>query len=273
MSAASPLPWSLESIDFSRLDPERARADDDLICLICASAFVESGSDLYTKNLIAHYDGDAEVQGWLRDHWEQEELQHGRALSAYVRHAWPDFDWDTAFKGFFEDYAAECTSEALESRRALELAARCVVETGTASLYRAIHSQTSEPVLKQLTGHIKNDEVRHYKHFYKYFREYEARERNGRRRVFGALWRRLLEMRGEDSDIALRHVFKHRHPAYNASKASFREASSSVHGIVRRNLPTEMTVKMLLKPLDLPPRLNNGLRYPLTKLTERFVLN
>jgi hypothetical protein len=273
MQSSSPLPWTLQDIDFSRLDPDKARADDDLICLICASSFIESGSDLYTRNLIEHYRGDEAVQAWLGAQWEQEELQHGRALATYVRHAWPGFDWDRAFADFFAEYRTVCTTDALEPRRGLEMAARCVVETGTASLYRAIHTLTEEPVLKQLTEHIKSDEVRHYSHFYKYFREYEAREHNGRWRVLGALVRRLREIRNEDGDIALRHVFAHRHPQRNQDPQAFREASSRIYTLIKRNLPAEMTVKMLLKPLNLPPRLNAGLQKPLTSLTNRLILH
>ena len=273
MEQATPLPWKLEDIDFSRLDADKARADEDLVCLICASSFIESGSDLYTRNLVEHYRGDADVQAWLGQQWEQEELQHGRALATYVRHAWPGFDWDRAFADFFAEYRTVCTCEELEQRRGLEMAARCVVETGTASLYRAIHSLTEEPVLKQLTEHIKSDEVRHYSHFYKYFREYEAREHNGRWRVLGALVRRVREIRNEDGDIALRHVFAWRHPEYNRDRQSYKEASERIYTLIRRNLPAEMTVKMLLKPLNLPPRINNGLQGPLTRLTQRLVLH
>jgi hypothetical protein len=272
MQDTASLPWTLDSIDFSRFDAARARANDDLICLICASSFIESGSDLYTRNLIEHYADDAEVQAWLREHWEREELQHGHALATYVRHAWPDFDWDTAFRAFFDEYGPLCTAEALEPSRGLELAARCVVETGTSSLYRAIHAQAEEPVLKELTAHIKNDEVRHYKYFYRYFRLYEARERNGRRHVFGALWRRLLEMRNEDGDIALRHVFAQRCPQVLRSRRRFRTTASRVQRLVKQHLPVEMTVKMLLRPLDLPPRLNQGIQTPLTWLAQRLVL-
>jgi hypothetical protein len=273
MSQDHALPWTLESIDFSLFDAERARADEDLLCLICGSSFIESGSDLYTKNLVEHFTGNDDVQAWLSHHWEQEELQHGRALATYIRHAWPDFDWDRAFADFFAEYRTVCTTEALESRRGLEMAARCVVETGTASLYRAIHNLTTEPVLKQLTEHIKSDEVRHYSHFYKYFRQYEAGERNGRWRVLGALYRRLKEIRNEDGDIALRHVFAYRHPELNDDPQAFKQASSRVYGLIRKNLPAEMTVKMLLKPLNLPPRINAGLQTPLIRLAERFVLH
>jgi hypothetical protein len=267
------LPWTVESIDFSRIEMERIRHDHDLVSMLCASAFIESGTDLYTRNLVQYYDGDGEVQDWLRDHWEHEELQHGRALAAYVRHVWPDFDWDSAFLDFFEEYSAVCTLDALEPTRGLEMAARCVVETGTARLYRAIHISTDEPVLKQLTEHIKSDEVRHYSHFYRYFRRYEASERNGRRKVLGALWRRLREIGNEDGDIALRHVFAARRPALNADKATFRKACDRVYGLIRSNLPAQMTVKMLLKPLDLPPRLNAGIQPPLAWAAEHFVLH
>ena len=52
--------------------------------------------------------------------------------------------------------------EQLEESRALEIAARCVVETGTATFYTTLHACAREPVLKQLTGLIRRDEVRHY---------------------------------------------------------------------------------------------------------------
>lgn len=273
MGYAQSMPWTLDSIDFARIDVERIRANDDLMCLLCASAFIESGSDLYTHNLVQHYEGDPEVQAWLRDHWEHEELQHGRALATYVCHVWPDFDWDAAFKSFFDEYSAVCTSEELEDSRCLEMAARCVVETGTAALYRTIHEHTDEPVLKALTNNIKSDEVRHYSHFYHYFRKYQAEQKHGRIQVLRTLWNRLREIGNEDGDIALRHVFKFRHPEYLTDKATFREVSDRVYAFVRDNLPVQMTIKMLLKPLDLPPRIHAGVQPPLKWAVSRFVLH
>src|SRR3546814_15762931 len=84
LSYAATLPWSLESIDFDRIDVARIRHDEDLFFLLCSASFVESGSDLYTQNLIDHFADDQELQTWLGQHWEHEELQHGRALAAYV---------------------------------------------------------------------------------------------------------------------------------------------------------------------------------------------
>lgn len=263
-----PLPWRLEDIDFDAIDPALAAKNEDLVVLLCASSFVESGSDLYSRNLSAYFEGDAEVAQWLDAHWEVEELQHGRALKKYIACAWPDFDWDGTFQQFFAEYSLTCKIEDFEKTRALEMAARCVVETGTATLYRSINESCDEPILKQLTANIRSDEVRHYKHFLNYFKKYNAVERNGRLAVFGALARRLMEIRSEDSDIALRHVFAARYNAKAVESARFRAMSKRINGLVKRNLSADMCIKMLLKPLDLPMRVQSGIQYPLTKLTQ-----
>jgi hypothetical protein len=267
------LPWTLESLNFADIDIARVRHNENLFFLLCGASFVESGSDLYTHNLIEHFEGDLELQGWLREHWEHEELQHGRALAAYVRHVWPEFDWDAGFQAFWNDYGALCTNDQLEHSRGLELAARCVVETGTASLYRALNDMVDEPVLKQLTNHIKSDEVRHYKHFYQAFLRYREQEGLGRYKVFRALLRRVKEIRNEDSDIALRHVFNQCYPQHVGDQAQFQKVTGPAQALLRRHIPAEMTVKMLLKPLNLPPRLQQSLEKPLARISEKLFLH
>jgi hypothetical protein len=262
------MPWRIEDIDLTRIDQRAATADEDLMLLLCASSFIESGSDLYTSNLSTYFGDDSEVSAWLNGHWEHEELQHGRALRAYIEHVWPDFDWDLAFKNFFEEYSKTCSIEGFEKSRALEMVARCVVETGTATLYRAISELSTEPVLKELTGLIRADEVRHYKHFFKYFRKYNEREGHGRIAVLGALARRVVEIKSEDSEIALRHAFAIRYPDRAQDKAYLKQKCARVNALVRRNLSADMCVKMLLKPLDLPPRISPGVHYPLAKITQ-----
>ena len=273
LNYATALPWTLESLDLDRIEFARVRHDEDLFFLLCSSSFVESGSELYTQNLIDHFAGDQGLQTWLSQHWEHEELQHGRALAAYVRKVWPEFDWDKGFQAFWNEYGAVCTAEQLEPCRGLELAARCVVETGTASLYRALNEITDEPVLKLLTNHIKSDEVRHYKHFYQHYRLYREREGFGRYKVFRAILRRVNEIKSEDSDIALRHVFNQCYPQHQGNETEFRRISDRAQGLLRRHIPAGMTVKMLLKPLDLPPRLQSALEKPLARITEKLFLH
>jgi len=97
----------------------------------------------------------------LQQHWLPEELCHGDMLRRYVKHAGPEFDWGRAYAAFMEEYSQLCQLEALESSRGLELAGRCVVEMGTSTYYEAIRDMSEEPVLKQLAGLIRCDEIRH----------------------------------------------------------------------------------------------------------------
>jgi hypothetical protein len=140
------MPWRIEDIDLTRINRQKAVANEDLLLLLCAASFIESGTDLYTSNLSAFFHDDPEVSAWLNHEWEPEEMQHGRALKTYIAYVWPEFDWDTAFSQFMEEYSLTCSMEDFEKTRALEMVARCVVETGTATLYRAIGECSDEPV-------------------------------------------------------------------------------------------------------------------------------
>ncbi|SAL52204.1 ferritin-like domain-containing protein [Caballeronia humi] len=262
------MPWRIEDIDLSRIDRSKAVSNEHLLLLLCACSFIESGTDLYTSNLSSYFNDDPEISAWLINEWEPEEMQHGRALKSYIHHVWPEFDWDTAFKNFFAEYSLTCSMEDFEKKRALEMVARCVVETGTATLYRAINQCSDEPVLKQITDNIRTDEVRHYKHFFRFFKKYNKIESNGRMAVLGALLRRVLEMKNEDSEIALRHVFAIRYPDRARDSAYNRDLSARVNKLVKRNLSADMCIKMLLKPLDLPARIQPGVHYPLAKITQ-----
>jgi hypothetical protein len=249
---APELPWRIEDIDLSAIDRARVREDETLFFLLATASFVEIASHVYTANLARYYAGDQDVRAWLTGRWEQEEIQHGRALRAYVQAVWPEFDWEAANAAFYREYSARCTLAEFEPTRGLELAARCVVETGTATYYRTIHDYTDEPVLKTITGHIKADEVRHYSYFWRFFEAYRARERLGRWRVLRAVARRVVEAFDDDGLIAFRHAFCIRYPGRTFERRRYDTFQADLKRILRRHFPLEMAVKMLLRPVDLP---------------------
>jgi hypothetical protein len=265
------LPWRLEEMDFSKLQPEKVRDDETLFFLLVTSSFVEAASNLYTQNLIEYYAGDHEVADWLAGHWEQEELQHGRALRAYIGAVWPQFDWDRGSAAFFEEYSLMCTLDEFEPTRGLEMAARCVVETGTSSLYRAVHDYTSEPLLKDLMSRIKSDEIRHFSHFYQYFRKYSAAEVVGRLNVIRAIVKRIAEAKKEDSLVAYKHAFGARFPEVPFDAGHYRDYSRKLEAIMKQHFPFEMSIKMLLRPVDLPPRIRGPLSRVLVHGARTFI--
>ena len=260
-----------EGLPYRQDDPRLIAQREELFYLLASASFIETGSEMYTRNLAEHCAGHPEVAAWLCGQWEREELQHGRALELYVRAAWPTFDWQAAFDDFFAEYAGLCTLEALEPERALEMVARCVVETGTTTYYQTLRDLSPEPVLTRLLGHIRADEVGHFKHFLAYFRQLRATRPVSRARVARVLYTRLQELRESDSDVALRHVWAHRGTLFAEGAASFEAISQRIYQLVSSRLPAEQAVRMLLKPLSLPHWMEQRLEAPLSRLARRVI--
>jgi hypothetical protein len=244
--------WSLDDIPWQAIRHDALAAKPGFFYLIAAASLMESATDLYTENLVDFFSGDEEVTAWLERYWLPEELQHGRALRRYVETAWPEFDWGSVFGRFVKEFRPYCDI-ALEATRSLEMASRCVVETGTASYYTTLSRASPDPVLAMLARLIAKDEVRHYKHFYRFFRRYRDAERPSRAAVIPALWRRLRMSGGDDSFIVLKHVYNARDPVGSFDRRIYRGIRRQSRDLVRDFFPHEMSVRMLLKPLALGP--------------------
>ncbi len=275
-SATEQLPWTMDDIAYGSIDIARVRGHRTLFYLVTSASFIESGSDLYAGNLARYFADRPETAHWLIHHWEHEELQHGRALRRYVETIWPEFDWERGYARFFAEYSVTCSIDQFEPTQALEMVARCVVETGTATFYRAIAQAAAaadEPVLCDLASRISIDEVRHYKHFYRFFHECNTREGVGRARVLRALASRLREIKNEDAAIALRNVLRIERNQEDVPEADVRALNSRVSALVRSHLPIDMAAKMLLKPLRLKPGIERSIRPPLVALVRRVMLH
>ncbi|MBP0630926.1 ferritin-like domain-containing protein [Cupriavidus sp. AcVe19-1a] len=271
--SAAARPWSVSDINYQAIESERVRSDRDLFYLLVPASFIESGSDTYAGNLATYYARVPDAAGWLSEHWEAEELQHGLALRRYIEQVWPEFDWEAGYARFFDEYSETCSIDQFEPTEALEMAARCVVETGTAAYYRALEQASDEPVLRDLARRIANDEVRHYKHFYQFYNRFAGSERLGRMRVFRALARRLLEIKNEDAAIALRNVLRMERGVEEIPDQEVKALNSRVSALIRKNLPIKMTVKMLLRPLHLHSGVERAVRKPLVAVVSRVMLH
>lgn len=255
--------WRLEDIDLDHIDAAAVRDNEFLFYMLASASFVEILSDIYSQNLIEHFQGHEEVTSWLKESWQEEEVQHGRALKAYVNKVWPEFDWETAHAAFWQEYQALCLVEQLEPKRGLELVGRCVVETGTSTFYRAIYNYVREPVLRQILNNIRTDEAAHYTHFRRYFSTVNSTERHGFLSVVGAIWRRMKEISGQDAYFAFKHVYIVRHPGRAFDESEWQRYNKAVKKHSREHYPHSMAVKMLLKPIPMFEPFRRLLEWPL----------
>ncbi len=93
--------------------------------------------------------------------------------------------------------------------------------------------------------------MRHYKHFYRYFRRYQALERPGRASVLRILWRRAVEVDAEDAFCAFKATFLARNPGIPFQKNHYEIYRDGIVELARHHFPLDMAIKMLLRPLDL----------------------
>jgi hypothetical protein len=241
-----------------------------LFYMLVSASFLEITSELYTGNLLELFREDTEISEWLSKAWQSEELRHGAALRGYVQQAWPDFDWDTAYRSFFAEFTQHCTPEELAPTPALELVARCVIETGTASFYRMLSEASPEPVLKQLAAAISADEVRHYKHFYRHLTRYRRPGGPGRIAVLRTLLARIGEINAEDGFYAFKHVYRADNPDAPFNRATYTAFRGKLRALARDHFPHRMATKMLLRPLDLSPPVSRVV-FPAVAWTTRLL--
>jgi hypothetical protein len=220
-----------------------------LFFTVGSASLVEFASGVYAGSLANFFSDDDEIIDWLVQGWQTEELQHGEALKRYVKTAWPDFDWDSAYEGFIAELAPLYSVDRLAPTRALEMLARCFVESGTATFYRALSTLSPEPVLKQVTSRISADEVRHYKHFYRYYLRYKEIEKPSRVALLRMLWARSSEIDAEDLVYAVKHILRVRNPALRWKRSEYEAVRDASFRMMRDHYPFPMAAKMLLKPL------------------------
>jgi rubrerythrin len=186
-------------VPWDRLDS--AKVDPDVVAVVKAAALVEYNAQDYAAVLRRVFADDPAFQD-IAGEWAAEEVQHGAALGRWAELADPGFDFAAAVARFRAGYKLPAVAERQSARGSCtgELVARCMVETGTSSFYRAIGEASGEPVLRYLCRHIAADEFRHYKLFLEHKRRCLKREGVSRARLTAVAVSRIAET--QDDELA-----------------------------------------------------------------------
>src|SRR5271167_5116154 len=240
--------WTLDDIRWDRFD--RSKLDPQIVPIIKAAGLVELNGGAYAHHLCRIFDDDPGFQetAWR---WGEEETQHGQALGRWAELADPEFDFAAAFGRFRDGFRVDfdCGTSRRGSRSG-EMIARCIVETGTSSYYRALRDAAREPVLKEICRHIAADEIRHYKLFSRQLTRCLEHERIG-------LWRRLRVALGriaesEDDELAYAYYAANETALpYDRRRCSRAYARRAI-GVVRAH-HVERGIAMIFKSVGLIP--------------------
>jgi len=209
--------WTLDDIPWDRFDS--TKVDEDTVSVVKAASLVERNAGDYATYLCQVFADDADFQRRALE-WGDEEVQHGDALGRWAEMADPAFDFRGSFDNFVRGYRLPLgVRESVRGSRCGELVARCIVESGTSSLYSALRDSSDEPVLKVICHRIAGDEFRHYKLFYTHLRRYLAVERPWLLKRIHVAFQRCRET--EDDELAFAyHCANSPGQTYNRKQAA-----------------------------------------------------
>jgi hypothetical protein len=242
--------WTAEDIPWSRFDP--AALDPATLKVVKAAALVERAGDDYARFLGRVFRAHPDVLPLLAA-WGEEEARHGLVLGRYAALADPGFDFPLRCRRFRDGYrVARERPGTVRGSLSGELVARCIVETGTSSLYSALADATAEPVLRAICRRIAGDEFRHYAMFRRLRRGLGRGERVPLPRLVVAAAGRIREL--DDDELAFAW-----HVANDPPGAAYdrrRSARACAAGIFRhyRDRHVERAVAMILKAVGLDAR-------------------
>ena len=242
--------WGPGDIAWQAFDP--SRLDAEVLKVVKAAAMVERNAGDYTHYLKAVFRAEPAFLA-IAESWQAEEEQHGEVLGRYAAMADPAFDFHRRFRRFVDGYRIPLDiAGSVRGSLTGELLARCIVETGTSSMYSALRDATAEPVLKDICHRIAGDEFRHYKMFYRLMQDLAKRERiHLLRRVLVAIGR----IREADDDELAYAWFAANEP-FDATydRAACAKAYSARAFRHYRDKHAERAVNMILKAVGLDPQ-------------------
>jgi len=195
-----------------------------------------------------------------------------RLCAGYVTRVWPTFDWETTFKAFIADYG-----KYLRGRRA-GTHARAGIGRPLRCGNRNRHALTAPFTNARASRYCGTSFAASRRTRLATSSTSIAISRSIRagKSSVATMWRkrllgRIAEVRRDDAECAFRHVFAGRFPESKNDEQRLRSWSENVYRMVKQHYPYPMAVKMLLTPLDLPPRVKPLVGAPLA-FTVRLIM-
>ena len=252
--------------DWERLDERAAEVDRLVFYAATISSFLEISIEHYTASLRQIFKDEPEVVQWLNSVWEPEERAHGEAMRVYMARVWPQYNWGRAYAGFVNQYAPLCDIGLMRSTPAREMLARCVTECEAAVLYRTLANMASDPLAKHLFNAMYEDEISHYKFFFRWFRVLREREGLGAFSVFNETLSRQRKALDEDVGLALSHVNNGFLKPMPFAPLEQNTLMTMAQVALEDHFPFETARAMMLKPL----RACSGWGKPLASAVDMF---
>ena len=167
-----------------RSEQARARAmvrfNGLLFHCLAAASFLETSVPLQVNRLSRAFAARPDAGLWLEQVWWPQRAALGRRLRGYLEATWPEFDWNAAYKEFYESYRRPRPGrDGREAGAALEALGLCAAAAQAAVLYRTLARCADEPALRALAREAAAEHAGYFGHFRALFECCKREERVG----------------------------------------------------------------------------------------------
>jgi hypothetical protein len=172
---------------------------------LAAASFLETAVPLQVNRTGEALAARPDACAWLEQVWWPQRAALGRRLRDYVEATWPEFDWNAAYKEFYEAYRRpRPVVDGRWGSAALEALGLCVAAAQAAVLYRALARCADEPALRALAREAACEHAGYFSHFRALFERCKRDERVG----LLAGWRAVRAACRSARDIDTRAAFE-----------------------------------------------------------------
>jgi len=176
-----------------------------LFYCLAAASFLETSVPLQVNRLSQALAARPDAGPWLEQVWWLRRAALGRRLRDYLEGTWPEFDWNAAYKEFYDSYRRPRPGlDRREASAALEALGLCAAAAQAAVLYRALARCADEPALRALARDAACEHAGYFGHFRALFERCKHEERVG----LVAGWRALRAACRSARDFDVRAAFE-----------------------------------------------------------------
>lgn len=192
-----------------RSEQARARAmvrfNGLLFHCLAAASFMETSVPLQVSRLNPELAARPDAGLWMEQVWWPQRAALGRRLRDFIEATWPEFDWNAAYKEFYESYRRPRPAvDRREASAALGALSLCAAAAQAAVLYRALARCADEPALRALAREAAIKHAGYFGHFRAVFECCKRNERVG----LVAGWRTVRAACRSARDFHVRAAFE-----------------------------------------------------------------
>jgi hypothetical protein len=248
--------WDQTEIKYDLIKKDLIKDDVLVATWLIIASFIETTAKYGLVELRNSYKSKPEIAGWVHHIWGPEEVHHGSSLMEYIDNVWPEYNIKKCYEEFDKEYLSIMGYHEFDGNDLVGIFVHCLVEIGTTTFYSTLASKIDEPVLKSILLNSREDEIRHFKYFYKFLGEYTKNKKVSVFKFIIILFKIMIKHKNDSISIAHKYAHKSINKGIEPSKLDYKNFKKDTLSMFEVFCPLKIPEEMFSRLVNLPRKLN-----------------